>query len=187
MIVGARYNDSGGDGAGRAYVFSGSTGNLLCTFTGEAIGDYFGWSVSGAGDVNGDGTADLIVGSERHDTGGNDADVTPAIFGRLVQVAYQPGDTGVRADTGAEVTLTADTGGLNLVLAAFHLAPNTRSWARAYRIPTHDTGGDALLYAAGGTGVHENAYLAGERITASVQGIATDTGKDVNLFVYSGV
>ncbi len=62
LIVGAYDNDAGGSNAGRAYVYSGQTGALLCTFTGEAAGDRFGYSVSGAGDVNGDGYADLIDG-----------------------------------------------------------------------------------------------------------------------------
>ena len=63
LIVGAYGNDAGGSNAGRAYVYSGQTGGLLYTFTGEAAGDEFGRSVSGAGDVNNDGYADLIVGA----------------------------------------------------------------------------------------------------------------------------
>ncbi|KPL02785.1 MAG: hypothetical protein AMJ90_04850 [candidate division Zixibacteria bacterium SM23_73_2] len=70
LIVGASKNDAGGDKAGRAYVYSGQTGGLLYTFTGEAAGDEFGRSVSGAGDVNGDGYADLIVGTSLAGTGG---------------------------------------------------------------------------------------------------------------------
>ncbi|MCJ7459407.1 MAG: FG-GAP-like repeat-containing protein, partial [candidate division Zixibacteria bacterium] len=63
LIVGALLNSAGGSFAGRAYVYSGQTGALLYTFTGEAAGDEFGCSVSGAGDVNKDGYADLIVGT----------------------------------------------------------------------------------------------------------------------------
>ncbi len=73
LIVGAYLNDVGGDGAGGAYVYSGQSGALLYTFTGEAEGDFFGRSVSGAGDVNNDGFEDLIVGAFWNDAGGNDA------------------------------------------------------------------------------------------------------------------
>ena len=40
---------------------------LLHTFTGEFAGDRFGFSLSGAGDVNSNGYADLIVGAYVHD------------------------------------------------------------------------------------------------------------------------
>jgi CSLREA domain-containing protein len=63
-IVGAR---SYGSGQGRAYVYHGSSTGLVATpaltLTGENVGDHFGVSVAGAGDVNGDGYADAIVGA----------------------------------------------------------------------------------------------------------------------------
>jgi hypothetical protein len=74
FIVGARYNDAGGSNAGRVYLFSGATGfPLLCTLTGEAIGDYFGWSVAGGGDVDRNGIPDIVVGAPNNDAGGSNA------------------------------------------------------------------------------------------------------------------
>ncbi|MFQ5608475.1 MAG: integrin alpha, partial [Candidatus Zixiibacteriota bacterium] len=70
VIVGAYQNDAGGPLAGRAYVFSGLNGDTLFVFTGEAAGDGFGLSVASAGDVNGDGYADLIVGALFNGDGG---------------------------------------------------------------------------------------------------------------------
>jgi hypothetical protein len=51
---------------GRAYIYyGGSSMNNTAdvTMTGGAVGDWFGYSVSGAGDVNKDGYADVIVGA----------------------------------------------------------------------------------------------------------------------------
>lgn len=74
VIVGA-YNY--GSGTSRAYVFSGSSTGLgttaTTTLTGEAPSDDFGITVSGAGDVNGDGYSDVIVGAPYHDYSGGKA------------------------------------------------------------------------------------------------------------------
>ncbi len=67
VIIGARYNDGGDADKGRAYVFSGHTGDTLYVFTGESPYDYFGWSVSWAGDVNNDSFDDVIIGATGHD------------------------------------------------------------------------------------------------------------------------
>jgi hypothetical protein len=69
VIVGAPgsiWPDNNGP-AGNAYVFLGSgsgiaSGSPATRTTGQS-GDLFGWSVAGAGDLNGDGYADVIVGA----------------------------------------------------------------------------------------------------------------------------
>nr|MBC8329289.1 FG-GAP repeat protein [Planctomycetota bacterium] len=71
LIVGAEEAEPGGRvRAGSAYVYSGATGSLLRQFDGAAAGDALGYSVSGAGDVDGDGAADLVVGALRANPGG---------------------------------------------------------------------------------------------------------------------
>ena len=56
-------NEARGPSTGRIYVHSGRTGQRLLTLTGETAGDGFGTSPSMAGDVDGDGRADLIIGA----------------------------------------------------------------------------------------------------------------------------
>jgi len=64
VLVGAsRY---GSDDAGKAYLFMGGPGGLSPTASWSALGDASGWcgsSVSTAGDVNGDGYADVLLGA----------------------------------------------------------------------------------------------------------------------------
>jgi len=71
LIVGALVADPNGlSGAGSAFVFSGGTGGQLFRFDGQAVNDALGGAVSGAGDVDGDGFDDLIVGAGGADPNG---------------------------------------------------------------------------------------------------------------------
>ena len=100
LIVGAQLGDDGGSNAGEAYVIFGSVGGFgvdvsgrqLIDLTslnasegfiirGDTSGDQAGYLVSSAGDVNGDGFDDLIIGAPfGDDGGGNDAGEAYVIF-----------------------------------------------------------------------------------------------------------
>lgn len=70
IIIGAPLaSENGRSGSGSAYAFSGLDGELLFQWDGLAAGDAFGHSVSNAGDVNGDGQPDVIVGAYLVDKG----------------------------------------------------------------------------------------------------------------------
>lgn len=56
-------NTAKGPATGRAYVFSGGDGTTLLTLTGDMAGEGFGIGAARTGDIDGDGRADLIVGS----------------------------------------------------------------------------------------------------------------------------
>jgi hypothetical protein len=60
VLVGAPSNDVAGEDAGRAYLFSGRTGGVILTLTGEAPGDAFGSTVGGQ---TRDGRTLILVGA----------------------------------------------------------------------------------------------------------------------------
>ena len=71
LVVGAPRPPLNGEAPGRAYVFFGplsgpiSAAQADVVIEGEGLSDEFGTSVAAAGDVNGDGRPDLIVGAEQ--------------------------------------------------------------------------------------------------------------------------
>src|SRR5262249_54236580 len=52
-----------GNDPGRAYIYSGATGRTIARLHGHRAGEEFGAAVASAGDVNGDGVPDLLVGA----------------------------------------------------------------------------------------------------------------------------
>ena len=110
IIVGAPLGDDGGTDAGEAYVIFGKAGGFanidLATLApadgfiiqGDAAGDEAGTSVSSAGDINGDGFDDLIVGAPFGDDGGDDAGEAYVIFGSAAGSADFPFDFDLGTD-----------------------------------------------------------------------------------------
>ncbi|MHC4516115.1 MAG: integrin alpha, partial [Planctomycetota bacterium] len=62
--------------------------NRLYTFNGDSAHDWFGRAVSGAGDVNGDGYPDLIVGAPRDDNNGLDCGSARVLSGKDGTILY---------------------------------------------------------------------------------------------------
>jgi Ca2+-binding RTX toxin-like protein len=119
LIIGARGADPGGDSfAGESYVVFGKAGGFTATFDlaslngsngfridGVNIDDFSGSSVASAGDINGDGFADLIVGAFGADLNGNfTVGSSYVIFGKAsgfaasLDLASLNGTTGFRID-----------------------------------------------------------------------------------------
>jgi len=82
LWIGALNNDENGMEAGQAYLVLGATSGwtmdtplstATAVFIGEVAGDYAGRSTAGAGDVNGDGHDDLLVGAYTNDENGLNA------------------------------------------------------------------------------------------------------------------
>ena len=81
FLVGAP-NESGFTGS--AYIFSGMNASLLSSFLGDSPNDFLGESVSGAGDINGDGFADVIVGIPGSDLQGPNYGAAKLFTGTMV-------------------------------------------------------------------------------------------------------
>ena len=90
ILIGASGQDAGGTNAGAGYlILASSLGTNSAIdlsqadykFIGETEYDWAGYSISGAGDVDGDGLADVLIGADGDD-GGIEAHASYVILGR---------------------------------------------------------------------------------------------------------
>ena len=101
VIIGAYRSDPNGNiDSGASYVVFGKATGFGADFDlatldgsngfridGVAVGDYSGWSVASAGDFNGDGYDDLIIGADRADPNGTESGAAYLVFGKAAGFA----------------------------------------------------------------------------------------------------
>jgi len=207
MIVGAGRSDpAAGTNAGRSYVVFGKTGTTAIELSavangvggfvinGQGASDYSGKSVSAAGDVNGDGLADLIVGAWKSDAStGVDSGRSYVIFGSTNGAFYQTtvdqlgtsgndtlngtvvaetlvggaGDDTISGGGGADV-LYGGSGNDTIIIDA----SNITSLGNAFGAGGNDT---QLARVDGGNGI-DTLSLSGSGVTLDLTGIANQGG-----------
>ena len=164
LIIGAENADShGNEGAGESYVIFGgrnvgSTGTLELSalngsngfvLNGIDAGDASGSSVSNAGDINGDGIDDLIIGASRADPHGNErAGESYVVFGGsnvgssgTIELSDLDGSNGFilngidAGDCSGSVSNAEDINGDgidDLIIGAFFADPNSNNSGESY-------------------------------------------------------
>uniref|UniRef100_UPI0019523525 integrin alpha n=1 Tax=Leptolyngbya sp. CCY15150 TaxID=2767772 RepID=UPI0019523525 len=119
LIIGAYGADPNGTNSGSSYVVFGSGSGFSSTLSlsslngsngfrmdGVAASDNSGFSVSSAGDINGDGFDDLIIGALSADPNGNYSGSSYVVFGEgefssTLNLSTLNGSNGFRLDGGA--------------------------------------------------------------------------------------
>jgi len=115
VIVGAPLSTNAEFLEGRAFAYHGSASGLASSpaWTAESnqMQAWFGFSVSTAGDVNGDGYSDVIVGAYQYDAGESDEGRAFAYLGSASGIAVNPAWTAEANQTGAGFGSSVSTAG----------------------------------------------------------------------------
>jgi hypothetical protein len=192
------------DGSGKSYVVFGKADNSSVevsdvatgiggfAINGEAEDDGAGFSVSGAGDVNGDGLADLIVGASAADPNGESSGKSYVVFGKADGTAVSLSDvaSGIGGfvlngeatynEAGISVSSAGDVNGdglADLIVGAQGAGPNGNKSGKSYVVFGKTDGGAVNLsdVAAGNGGF----VLNGEG-QSSISGGSVSSAGDVN-------
>ncbi len=206
LVIGARHAGPNGERSGRAYVVFGSNTGLPHPFdlstldgsngfaiNGEAADDRLGYSVAAAGDINGDGVDDLIVGAPGSGAGANGegSGRSYLVFGSRSGFAspIEVGQLNVLAldgaslfeDSGTSVAAAGDVNGDgidDLIIGAPDARPNGGISGRSYVVfgaPAETFGALDLGRLNGSNGFQINGEAVGDR-----SGVSVSRAGDVN-------
>jgi len=166
------------------------------SFQGEEEGDWAGRSVAGAGDVNGDGYDDILIGAWGNDDGGNKAGQTYLILGKgsgwAMDTVLSASDASFRGEhtddwSGISVAGGGDINGDgydDILIGAYENDEGGNGAGQTYLIfPDHNSGPTSVTsikayYDEECTHETSNAY-PGSKIYLELQGIDGDGRKNI--------
>jgi FG-GAP repeat/Tryptophan-rich Synechocystis species C-terminal domain len=209
LIIGADRANPHGSNSGQSYVVYGNAApeldlngtNLIPGFkiNGIAAYDYSGFSVSSAGDINGDGIGDLLIGARFADPNGNDSGQSYVVFGRRsgfgvnLNLSDLNGTngfkiSGVGADdrSGGSVSSAGDINGDgidDLIIGANRADPNGPDSGQSYVVFGKLSGFSANLNLAtlnSTNGFKINGIAAGHRSGSSVSSAGDINGDGID-------
>ncbi|MBK9332674.1 MAG: FG-GAP repeat protein [Ignavibacteria bacterium] len=187
VIVGAVRFDNGQSNEGAAFVYHGSVSGLSLTSNWSAEGNQifalFGNSVSSAGDVNGDGFSDVIVGANLFDNGESDEGASFVYHGSASGLSLSSNWSAEgnqdSAGFGGSVSTAGDVNGdgySDVIVGAYHFDNGQSNEGRAF-----------VFYGSGiGLSTASNWSAEGNQTLASF-GRSVSTAGDVNGDGYSDV
>ncbi|MBK7876098.1 MAG: FG-GAP repeat protein [Planctomycetes bacterium] len=187
VVVGAPLYDAGQSDEGRAFLYLGGASGLATTpaWTSESnqpVGDFGRW-VASAGDVNGDGYGDVIVGAPLYDSGQADEGRTYLFTGGANGLALAPAWTAESdqpfSNSGHSVARAGDVNadGYDDVIVGAWLYDNGET-----------DEGAAFVYLGGASGLATTpAALLESNVAAAFFGISVSAAGDVNGDGYDDV
>jgi hypothetical protein len=187
VIVGAFEYDNGQTGEGRSFIYMGSATGLQTTIRltmePDQTGAHFGVSVATAGDINGDGYADVIVGSERYDAGVVNEGLAQVFLGSSFGLSAGATWTVTGPQTGAQLGISVGTAGdvngdgYSDVIVGANLYDNGNT----------DEGAAFVYYGSAATPTFSPAWSQTSQQTSGQIGASVASAGDVNGDGYSDV
>ena len=187
VLVGARYYDNGEADEGRTFLYqggaSGPSSSPAWAAESDQVDANFGASVNTAGDINGDGYADVIIGAFAYDGGQTDEGRAYVYLGSPSGLSTNPSWTAESDQAGAlfgdSVSAAGDVNGDSygdVIIGAFRYNNPQTNEGRAY------------IYLGGPDGLSNSpTWIAESDQAEAYYGIAVSTAGDVNGDGYADV